>query len=95
MFSRNHLTNEGQIQTLGYKIFMNDSTTISRGILTAIKEKLNTIVVEVNREDKIVQILWALLSNQKKKKSEWVIYGPQENVTPNNELKKWDDSISD
>ena len=67
MFSRNHLTNEGQIQTLGYKIFMNDSTTISRGILTAIKEKLNTIVVEVNREDKIVQILWALLSNQKKK----------------------------
>ena len=68
MFSRNHLTNEGQIQTLGYKIFMNDSTTISRGILTAIKEKLNTIVVEVNREDKIVQILWALLSNQKKKR---------------------------
>ena len=67
MFSRNHLTNEGQIQTLGYKIFMNDSTTISRGILTAIKEKLNTIVVEVHREDKIVQILWALLSNQKKK----------------------------
>ena len=67
MFSRNHLTNEGQIQTLGYKIFMNDSTTISRGILTAIKEKLNTIVVEVNREDEIVQILWALLSNQKKK----------------------------
>ena len=67
MFSRNHLTNEGQIQTLGYKIFMNDSTTISRGILTAIKEKLNTIVVEVNREDKIVQILWALLSNQEKK----------------------------
>ena len=67
MFSRNHLTNERQIQTLGYKIFMNDSTTISRGILTAIKEKLNTIVVEVNREDKIVQILWALLSNQKKK----------------------------
>ena len=67
MFSRNHLTNEGQIQALGYKIFMNDSTTISRGILTAIKEKLNTIVVEVNREDKIVQILWALLSNQKKK----------------------------
>ena len=46
---------------------MNDSTTISRGILTAIKEKLNTIVVEVNREDKIVQILWALLSNQEKK----------------------------
>ena len=46
---------------------MNDSTTISRGILTAIKEKLNTIVVEVNREDEIVQILWALLSNQKKK----------------------------
>ena len=67
MFSRNHLTNEGQIQTLGYKIFMNDSTTISRGILTAIKEKLNTVVVEVNREDKIVQILWALISNQKKK----------------------------
>ena len=67
MFGRNYLTNKGQIQTLGYKIFMNDSTTISRGILTAIKEKLKTIVVEVNKEDKIVQILWALLSNQKTK----------------------------
>ena len=77
MFSRNHLTNEGQIQTLGYKIFMNDSTTISRGILTAIKEKLNTIVVEVNREDKIVQILWALLSNQKKKSQNGTYMDPK------------------
>ena len=60
---------------------MNDSTTISRGILTAIKEKLNTIVVEVNREDKIVQILWALLSNQKKKVRMGHIWTPRKRDT--------------
>ena len=43
-----------------YKIFSNDGATYSRGILIAIKEKLKTIVVEVNREDKIGQTLWML-----------------------------------
>ena len=59
-----HLTKEEQIQIPGHKIFRNDGTTNNRCILIAIKEKLKTIGVEVNREDAIGQTLWGLLSNQ-------------------------------
>ena len=51
------LSKEKQIQIPGYKIFRNDGTNNSRGILIAINEKLKTIVVEVNREEKIGQTL--------------------------------------
>ena len=90
-----HLSKEEQIQIPGYKIFRNDGTNNSRGILIAIKEKLKTIVVEVNREEEIGQTLWVLLNNQKTQVRMGVIYGPQENVTPNSELKKLYESISD
>ena len=90
-----HLTKEEQIQIPGYKIFRNDGTNSSRGILIAIKEKLKTTVVEVNREEEIGQTLWVLLNNQKTQVRMGVIYGPQENVTPNSELKKLYESISD
>ena len=90
-----HLLKEEQIQIPGYKIFRNDGTNNSRGILIAIKEKLKTIVVEVNREEEIGQTLWVLLNNQKTQVRMGVIYGPQENVTPNSELKKLYESISD
>ena len=78
-----------------YKIFSNDGATNSRGILIAIKEILKAIVVEVNREDKIVQALWMLPNNQKTQVRMGVIYGLQENVAPNRELKKLYESISD
>ena len=84
-----HLSKEEQIQIPGYKIFRNDGTNNSRGILIVIKEKLKTIVVEVTREEEIGQSLWVLLNNQKAQVRMEVIYGPQENVTPNRE------SISD
>ena len=88
MFGRNpSFKKEEQIQVPGYKIFKNDGTNSSRGILIAIKEKLKTIVVEVNREEEIGQTLWVLLNNQKTQVRMGVIYGPQENVTPNSELK--------
>ena len=60
-----HLLKEDQIQIPVYKIFRNDSTNNSRGILIAIKEKLKIIVVEVTREEEIGQTLWVLLNNQK------------------------------
>ena len=88
-----HLLKEEQIQIPGYKIFRNDGTNNSRGILIALKEKLKTIVVEVNREEEIGQTLWVLLNNQKTQVSKGVIYGPQENVTPNSELKKLYDQV--
>ena len=91
-----HLTKEKQIQIIpGYNILRNDGTSNSRGISIAIKEKIKTIVVEVNREDETGQTLWVLLINQKTKVRMGVIYGPQENVTPNSELKKLYESISD
>ena len=63
---------------------MNDDTTNSRYILTAIKEKLKTIVVEVNREDEIGQTRLVLLSYQETKVRMRVIHGPQENITSKN-----------
>ena len=90
-----HLKKEEKIQIPGYKIFRNGSTTNSRGILIVIKGKLKTIVVEVDREDEIGQVLWVLLNNQKTQVRMGVIYGPQEKGTPNSELKKLCESISD
>ena len=90
-----HLSKEEHIQIPGYKIFGNDGTNKSRDILIALKEKLKAIVVEVNREEEISQTLWLLLNNQKIQVRMGVIYGPQENVTPNSELKKLYESISD
>ena len=89
-----HLLKEEQIQIPEYKIFRKDGTTNSRDILIAIKEQLKTIVAEVNREKKIDQTLWVLLNNQKIQVRMGVIYGPQENVTSNSELKKMYESIS-
>ena len=90
-----HLTKDEKVQIPGYKVFRNDCTANNRGILTAIKEKLKAVVVEVNRQDKISQTLWVLLNNQKTQDRMGVIYGPQENVTPNSELKKLYESVSD
>ena len=73
-----HLSKEEQIQIRGYEIFRNDGRNSSRGILIAI-----TIVVKVNREEEIGQTLWILLNNLKTQVIVGVIYGPQENVTPN------------
>ena len=81
------LSKEKQIQIPGYKIFRNDGTNNSRGILIALKEKLKTIVEEVNREEEIGQTLWVLLNNQKTQVRMGVIYGPQENVTPKKYLR--------
>ena len=68
-----HLSKEKQIHKPGCKIFRNDGTNNSRAILIAIKEKLKTIVVEVNREEEIGQTLWVLLTIRKHK-SEWESY---------------------
>ena len=90
-----HLSKEEQIKMPGYKIIRNDGTNNSRCFLIAIKKKLKTIVVEVNSQEEIGQTLWVLLNNQKTQVRMGVICGPQENVTPNSELKKMYESMSD
>ena len=59
----------------------NDGTTNSRGFLIVIKEKLKTIVVEVNRKDEIGQTIRVLLRNQKTQVRMGVIHVPQKNLT--------------
>ena len=61
----------------------------------AVRNSIKTISVEVSRYDEVGQILWILLNNQKQKIRIGAIYGPQENVTPNNELKLLYKTIAD
>ena len=90
-----HLAKEELIQIPGYKIFRNDGPANSTGISIAIKEKLKTIVAEVNTEHEIDQTLQVLLNNWKTQARMGVIYGPQEIITPHSELNKLHESISD
>ena len=90
-----HLSKEEQIQIPGYKVFRNDGTTNRRGMLIGIKEKLKTIAVEMNREEEIRRTLGVLLDNQTTQVRMGVIYALQKNLTPNSELKRWYESISD
>ena len=55
--------------------------------MIAVGNSIKTISVEVSRYDEVGQTLWILLNNQKQKIRIGVIYGPQENITPNNKLK--------
>ena len=82
-----HLAKEEQIGILEYRIYRNDGTKNSKGILIAVKIALKPSA-EVSRYDKVGQTLWILLNNQRQKIRVGVIYGPQENVTPNNSKRK-------
>ena len=68
---------------LGLKALEN----LCRGILIGVRENIKNISLELTQENKVGQSLWILLTNTKKKIRIGVIYAPQENVTPNNELK--------
>ena len=82
-----HLAKEEQIGIPGYRIYRNDGTKNSKGILIAVRNSIKTISAEVIRYDEVAQTLWILLNNQKQKIRIGAIYGPQENVTANDELK--------
>ena len=82
-----HLAKEEKIGILGYGIYWNDGTKNSKGILIAVRNNIKTILLEVSRYDEVGQTLCILLNNQKQKIRIGGICGPQENVTPNKELK--------
>ena len=81
-----YLAKEKQIAIPGYKIYRNNGTK-NKGILVAVRNSIKSISVEVIRSDEVGQTLWILLNHQKWKIRTGAIYGPQENVTPNNKLK--------
>ena len=59
----------------------------SKRILVAVRNSIKTISVEASRYDEVCQTLQILLKNQKQKIRIPAIYGTQENMTTNNELK--------
>ena len=66
-------------------VYRNNSTKNSKGI--SVKNNIKTISVEVSSYDEAGQTLCILLNNQKQKIRIRAIYGPQENMIPNNKLK--------
>ena len=83
-----HIQKEDEIQISGYSfVYRNDRSTNSGGILIGVRDNIKNISLELTQENKMGQSLWILLTNSKKKIRLGVIYAPQENGTPNNELK--------
>ena len=83
-----HMQKEKQIQIPGYSlVYRNNRSANSGGILIGVTDNIKNISLELTQENKVGQSLWILLTNTKKKIRIGVIYAPQENVTPNNELK--------
>ena len=83
-----HMQKEEEIQIPGYSlVYRNDRSANSGGILIGVRDNIKNISLELTQENKVGQSLWILLTNTKKKIRIGVIYAPQENVTPNNELK--------
>ena len=83
-----HMQKEEEIQIPGYSlVYRNDRSANSGRILIMVRDNIKNISLELTQENKVGQSLWILLTNTKKKIRIGVIYAPQENVTPNNELK--------
>ena len=61
------LAKEEQIGIPGYRIYRNDGTKNSKGILIAVRNSIKTTSVEVSRYDEVGQTLWILLNNQNRR----------------------------
>ena len=80
-----HMQKEEEIQIPGYSlVYRNDRSAKSGGILIGVRDNIKNISLELTQENKVDQSLWILVTNTKKKIR---VGAPQENVTPNNELK--------
>ena len=79
---------EKEIKISGYEImYQNDKTSNSGGIVVTVEDTMKIITMQVKEETEVGQTLWLLLNNQKKKRKVGVIYAPQEEVTPNKNLR--------
>ena len=87
-----HMQKDEEIQIPGYSlVYRNDRSAKSGGILIGVRDNIKNISLELTQENKVGQSLWILVTNTKEKIGVGVIYAPQENVTPNNELKMYED----
>ena len=59
---------EVKITISGYEtIYRNDETSNSEGIITAVKDTMKTITMQLKQETEVGKTLWTLLNNKKKK----------------------------
>ena len=84
-----HLEKEEEVAIPGYEtIYRNDKTTNIGGILVAVKENIKTVTMQTHKQEQVGERLRILTDNKKTILKLGVIYPPQENTTPNKELKK-------
>ena len=84
-----HLEKEEEVAIPGYEtIYRNDKTTNIGGILVAVKDNIKTVTMQTHKQEQVGERLRILTDNKKTILKLGVIYPPQENTTPNKELKK-------
>ena len=69
----------------GYTIYRNDG---DGGVLIAIKDVLNGIMVEESNSERMEESIWLSLTNYKTKIRIGIVYNPQENKTTKDELEE-------
>ena len=80
---------EEEITIPGYKtVFREDTTNNSGGIMTAVKDNIKTISMQIQHEKSIGHTLWVQIDNQKISIKVGVIYAPQENVNTRWSIKE-------
>ena len=63
-----HMQKEEEIQMPGYSlVYRNDRSANSGKILIGVTNNIKNISLELTQENKVVQRLWILLTNRKKK----------------------------
>ena len=72
----------------GYTIYRNDRNGDGRGVLIAIKDVLNGIMVEESNSKRKEESIRLSLTNNKTKIRICIVYNPQENKTTKDELEE-------
>ena len=90
------LVEKEEVAIPGYEtICRYDKSANSGGILVAVKNNIKTVTMQTHKQEQVGEGLSILIDNKKTKLKLGVIYVPQENTTPNKELKKTYQEIKD
>ena len=90
------LVEKEEVAIPGYEtICRYDKSANSGGILVVVKNNIKTVTMQTHKQEQVGEGLSILIDNKKTKLKLGVIYVPQENTTPNKELKKTYQEIKD
>ena len=74
---RKGVAKEEEVAVPGYeKIYRNDKTVNSDGILVAVKDNLKTVTMEAHKQEQVGGGLWILIDNKKTKLKLGVMHAP-------------------